>query len=133
MRVLWERYRDRNAIITVKIPTSFRIAVLSTALPLALMMGNVPSQAQPKTKAKAALGAKPPKKGNAVKHAEEVLGKPLTPTQIAAVRAAQKERQKAMKPIQDKFKAKVAKALGLTVAQYEAREKALRDKKDHKK
>ncbi len=104
----------------MKKSNSFRVVVLSTALLLPLI-SIVPSQAQPK----------PAKKGNAVKHAEEILGKPLTQSQIAAVRAAQKQRQQAMKPIQDKFKATVAKALGLTVAQYEAREKALHPKQGH--
>lgn len=101
----------------------FRLAILSAALPATLILGTLTSNAQPPA------GAKAPRRGAALKHAEELLGKPLTPAQKSAIKAAQKERAEAMKPIQDKFKAKVAKALGMTVAQLEAKEKSLRQKK----
>jgi hypothetical protein len=105
----------------MKITNTRRRIALGIALPLALMASIAPSQAQP--------GKPGGKKGAAIKHAEAVLGKPLTPAQKKAVRAAQKQRTEALKPIQEKFRADVAKALGLTVAQYDEREKALKKPK----
>lgn len=96
-----------------------RLALIAF-LPLTFLLGATTSSAQP--------GKQTSKGGAAIKHAELILGKPLSATQKQAVRAAQKQRQQAIKPIQQKYSATVAKALGLTVAQYEEREKALRQK-----
>ena len=59
---------------------------------------------------------------------QAVMGKPLTDTQKKAVLAAAKERDKAIKPVRDRYRASVAKALGITLAQLDAREKAWRAK-----
>jgi hypothetical protein len=104
----------------MKTISSFSHTALAVTLPLTLLLSATSSQAQPRKPGN--------QKGAAIKHAQAVLGKPLTPVQKKAVRAAQKERQEAIKPIQEKFKAKVAKALGFTVDQYEERENALRQK-----
>lgn len=103
----------------------FRYITYGAAFTLILLSGTDQVQAQPRQSPRA-QGQKSALKGPAVKHAEDVLGKPLSPSQKAAVRAAQKERAQAIKPIQKKFRLTVAKALGLTLPQYEAREKALR-------
>jgi hypothetical protein len=84
------------------------------------------SHAQPTEKSTKKTGAasRNAKKGP-LKYAEQILGRPLTPEQKKAVRAAGIEQKAAMKPIREKYRADVAKALGLTLAQYEAREKLL--------
>ncbi|RYG58773.1 hypothetical protein EON80_26555 [bacterium] len=97
--------------MSISIP-SLRLALLGLAL---AFVGQVSVQAQDQ-----------PRKGPAIKHAEKILGKPLTETQKKAIRAANGKRQKAIKPIQDKYRVEAAKALGLTVAQYTEREKKLR-------
>ncbi|RYX82048.1 hypothetical protein EON83_21300 [bacterium] len=112
----------------MKKSTFFRIAILSA---VALSVSTFSAQAAPAAKAGGAAGQKGPKRVTAVKHAELINGKPLTDAQKTAIRAAQKARMDAIKPIQEKYKASVAKALGITVAQLEAKDKALRAKKDN--
>jgi uncharacterized membrane protein len=68
------------------------------------------------------------RKGAALKHAQAILGRPLSEPQKKAVRQANAKRQQAIKPIQQKYRAEVAKALGLTTSQYDEREKKIRQK-----
>lgn len=69
-------------------------------------------------------------KGNPLKRAEAINGKPLTDAQKKAIQAAADKRQQKIKPIQAEFKAAVAKALGLTPAQFKQREDKLRADKE---
>lgn len=90
--------------------------------------------AQPTQNPAIKTGAAPKKaKKGALKHAEAVLGKPLTSEQTKAVRAAGIEQKKAMKPIREKYRVAVARALGLTLTQYDVREKALAPKRKQPK
>lgn len=87
-----------------------------------LLAGTVAVHAQtttPKMGGKPAKGMSP-----MMKRAERVAGKPLNEAQKKTIRSAMAERKKAMKPIQDKYDATVAKALGMTVDQFKARLKA---------
>lgn len=98
------------------------------------LVSPIVTSAQPAGKP-ATAGKKKPKKpkfGNALKEAEKVAGKPLTEAQKATVRAAAAERAEAMKPIQTKYRTTVAKALGLTLEQYEAKLKASKAKQPAK-
>lgn len=83
------------------------------------------SEAQPKKKG-AALGL------GAIKGAEAALGKKLTATQKTAIISAAKAREKANDDAKKKnmtaFRAKLAKIVGLSLAQLEAKEKAARAK-----
>lgn len=112
-----------GAFTHMKKNTSHKTIYLA-ALSVTLLLGSTLSHAQPG--APVVAGKKAPKKSPALKHAEEVLGKPLTPAQKTAVRAAAKERATAMKRIMEKYRTTVAKALGMTLAQYEAKEKSLK-------
>lgn len=88
-----------------------------------------PAHAQPKPAAK----AKAPTYSKAVKEAEKALGKPLSATQKTAVQKAATTRATAMKPIQLKYRQTVAKALGMSEAQYSAKLKTATAKPKAKK
>lgn len=107
--------------------TSWKLGAALLAASLTCGMAvNAPAQTKKPMAAKAA-GAKKMggKGGGAVKRAQAIAGKPLTAAQKTAVRAAAATRQKSIKAAQDKFKASVAKALGMSAAQYAAKDKAL--------
>lgn len=97
-----------NTIFTRR--TLFNFSLLSF-----LLLAPSPVQAQ-----------KPARKGGGLKHAQAILGKPLSAAQKKAVRAANAKRQQKIKPIQEEYRSTVARALGLTVAQYKEREDKLR-------
>ena len=90
-----------------------RRTLLAAPLLSLLLISSGPAQAQNR-------------KGGGLKHAEAILGKPLNAAQKKAVKAANTKRQEEIKPIQEKYRTTVAKALGLTLAQYKEREDKLR-------
>jgi len=92
-----------------------RRTLIAAPLLSLLLLSNGPAQAQNR-------------KGAGLKHAEAILGKPLNDAQKKAVKAANTKRQEEIKPIQVKYRTTVAKALGLTLTQYEEREAKLRQK-----
>jgi hypothetical protein len=108
----------------------FLAAVAVGALVLAPVTATLAQSAPAKPSAsKSAAGAKKPGKNRVprpVAQLQAVMGKPLTDAQKKAVLAAARERDRAMKPIRDKYQQKVATALGITVAQLDAKEKAWR-------
>ena len=106
-------------------------AALLVLAPLAEALAQATGGTSGKPPAAKSAGARKPGRNRVprpVAQAQALLGRPLTEAQKKAVLAAAKERDKAMKPIRDRYRAKVAKALGMTVAQLEAKEKALRDR-----
>lgn len=113
-------------------------ALLAAAFALAPLGAASLAQTPPATKPPAAAGKSPkkPKKPRVPRPVAQVQqlmgGKLLSDTQRKAVVAAAKERDAAMKPIRDRYRAKVAKALGITPAQLEAKEKALRTKQQQR-
>lgn len=102
------------------------------ALPLLCPAVPVGAQTKEKADAKKPGAARRAGRGaavagqRAVKQVEAVWGKPLTAAQKKAVIAAAQERDKAMKPIRDRYRAGVAKALGITPEQLAAKERAQR-------
>lgn len=99
------------------------LLALSLSLSLGAMLGGeVSAQAKKPAKGKMPMGMA------AAKRAEKILGKPLTPAQTKSIREAAMARKKAMDAAQLAYRTRVAKALGMTEAQFRAKSKAL-DKK----
>lgn len=88
----------------------------------ATLGGEVSAQAKKAAQGKMPMGMA------AAKRAEKILGKPLTAAQTKAIREAAMTRKKAMDAAQLAYRTRVAKALGMTEAQFHAKSKAL-DKK----
>lgn len=112
-------------------------ALLAAAFALAPMgiaaLAQTPSATKPPAAGKNAKKPKKPRVPRPVVQVQQLMGgKPLSDAQKKAVVAAAKERDAAMKPIRDRYRAKVAKALGITLVQLEAKEKALRTKQQQR-
>lgn len=102
------------------------------ALPL-LIAGALPAISAPHAAApaKVAKADHNPKKISPLQRAAAILGKPLSPAQKVALQAAHKQRQAANKAANDRYRVSAAKILGLSLAQYQAKEKALFGAKKH--
>ena len=114
--------------------THCRFAAAALAAAALLVLAPAPPLSAQSPPAAKSSAAKPQQQGRKrvprpVAQAQAVIGKPLTDAQRKAVLTAAKERDKAMKPIRDRYRAKVAKALGMSVAQLDAKEKTLRNRR----
>jgi hypothetical protein len=107
----------------IKIMQKLHKVLLGVAVSSMLWTGAVEAQTKPAA-AKAAGAKKPKKKPASIRRAEAIAGKPLTPAQLKTIGAAAKERSAALK----KYDTIVARALGMSLEQYKAKEKATRAK-----